>query len=135
MTRSWIIAGLLLGVVGCNRHDAEALSRIGKKLATRAKESAGDVGTKVDVGWLGRKEPTLQDKIQDRLRWENTLTEVAFEVKVNETEVELKAAVKTPSQRLRAVELAETVVGVTRVIDAIVVQEEDNEKKGDKDSP
>jgi osmotically-inducible protein OsmY len=110
--------------LGCNRQDADCLARIGRKVAAHTKNSAGDIGSKLDVSWAGSKrEPTLQEKVQDRLRWENTLTDVTLEVNVNHKEVELKGTVKNAQQRLRAIELAETLAGVDKVVDAISVRE------------
>lgn len=125
--KRWLLAfGLLSSVTACNRHDAEALSRIGRKVAAHAKSSAGEVGGKVDLRFMGSlREPTLQEKIQDRLRFENTLTDVTFEINVKEKEVELKGTVKTATQRQRAIELAETVAGVERVVHDILVREPD----------
>jgi osmotically-inducible protein OsmY len=105
---------------GCNQQDADCLSRIGRKVAAHAKSGAGELGAKVDLRWAGaRKEPTLAEKIQDRLSFDNTLTEIAFEVNVKDKEVELRGTVKTPLQRQRAIELAETVAGVDKVVDSL----------------
>jgi hypothetical protein len=114
---------------GCNRQDVDCLGRIGRKVAAHAKSSAGDVGAKLDFGWAAKKEPTLQEKIQDRLRYENTLTDVAFEVGVKEKEVELKGTVKTALQRQTAINLADTVAGVSKVIDSIKVLETEEAPK------
>lgn len=109
---------------GCNRQDTECLSRIGRKIAAHAKAGSGEIGSKIDLSWAGAKrEPTLQEKVQERLRWENTLSEVAFEVHVKDKEVDLKGTVQSASQRQRAIELAETVVGVEKVHDAILVRD------------
>ena len=113
---------------GCNQQDADCLSRIGRKVAAHARSGAGEVGGKVDFRWA-RTEPTLQDKIQDRLRFENTLTDIVFEVSVKDKEIELKGSVKTPSQRQRTIELAETVAGVDRVIDSLKLQDADEADK------
>jgi hypothetical protein len=126
MKRCFYAIGLMCCIVGCNRNDAEALSRIGKKVATHAKSSAGELGGKVDLRWAGGlREPSLQEKIHDRLRFENTLTDVTLEVAVKEKEVELKGTVKTATQRQRAIELAETVAGVDRVNHDILVRDPD----------
>ena len=125
ITGPFLLVSLLALAAGCNRHDADALSRIGKKVGAHAKTGAGELGAKVDLSWAGSiREPSLQEKVHDRLRFENTLTDVSLEVHVKNKEVELKGIVKTPSQRQRAIELAETVTGVERVNDAIVVKEE-----------
>lgn len=126
MFRYICLIGLALFAAGCNRQDTECLARIGRKIAVHAKNSAGDVGAKLDLSSLGgKREPTLQEKIQDRLRFENTLTEITFEVHVKDKEVELKGEVKNALQRQRAIELTETLAGVERVTDAIKVREDD----------
>lgn len=132
MTYQWIAPLFVISClgVGCNRQDTECLSRIGRKVAAHAKESSGELGTKIDLRWTGiKREPALQEKIQDRLRFENTLNDVALEVVVKDKQVELKGIVKTPSQRQRAVELADTVAGVEKVVDSIVVREAEEAAK------
>jgi osmotically-inducible protein OsmY len=128
--RRYLIAGVgSLAVTlasGCNQQDADCLSRIGRKVTAHARSGAGEVGGKFDLRWA-RTEPTLQEKIQDRLRFDNALTEIAFEVKVKDKEVELKGTVTTPLQRQHAVELAESVAGVDRVIDSLKLRETDEQ--------
>ena len=113
----------MLALVGCNRHDTESLSRMGRKLATHARSHGDDLSAKLDLRWSGKRAPTLHDKIADRLRFENTLTDVTLEVFVKEREVELKGTVKTDLQRQRAGELAETVAGVDKVTNSLQVAE------------
>ena len=120
MQMRYLCGLFILVLVGCNRPDTDALSRIGRKMAAHAKSNADDLGTKLDLRWTGsKKEPSLQEKVQDRLRFENTLTEVSFEVFVTDKEVELKGTVKTDLQRQRAIELAETVAGVDKVTNSL----------------
>lgn len=121
--RNVVVLLIVVLVAGCNRQDTECLSRIGRTLADRAKAGTGEIGAKLDLNWANRREPSLQEKIQDRLRYENTLGDVAFEVRVNGKEVELRGTVKTALQRQRAVELAETVAGVDKVNAEIVVRD------------
>lgn len=119
------IVGSLLAVAslsGCNRQDAECLGRIGRKVSAHAKTSSGELGAKVDLS-LPKKEPSLQEKIQDRLRYDKTLDDVTLEVHAKGKEIELKGTVKRLEQRLRAIELADNVAGVEKVIDAITVRE------------
>jgi osmotically-inducible protein OsmY len=112
--------------VGCNRQDAERLSSIGRKIAAHAKNSAGDLGPKLDAGL--KEEPTLQEKIQDRLRSDKLLAEITIEVSVKDKDVELKGTVKTVQQRQRALDLAE-IVGIDKVTDAIVISDGDDAAK------
>ena len=76
---SFLTLAFVALAAGCNRQDTDCLSRIGKKVAAHANRRVGDAGSKVDFHW-SKKEPTLQDKIQDRLRWENTLTGIPKEI-------------------------------------------------------
>jgi hypothetical protein len=39
-----IFSVVITALAGCNRHDTESLSRIGRKVASHAKQNAGDVG-------------------------------------------------------------------------------------------
>ena len=57
------------------------------------------------------------------------LARSSWQVLVKDKQVELKGTVKTPSQRQRAIELADTVAGVERVIDAITVRETEEAAK------
>lgn len=122
MTYKPVLLLIALAVAGCNQQDADCLSRIGRKLAARAKVASGEFGAKIDLRVAaGGREPSLREIVQDRLRYENTLTDIAFEVSVKDKEVELKGTVKTPLQRQRAIELAETTAGVDKVIDALKI--------------
>ncbi len=124
----WVSAALILTscttLAGCNRQDTECLSRIGRKVTAHAKNSVGDVGGKLDLPRTGRRDLTLQEKIHDRLRFENTLIDVNFEVTVKDKEVELKGTVNQAAQRQRAIELAETLAGVEKVTNSIQIRED-----------
>jgi osmotically-inducible protein OsmY len=128
LSRSLAFAIIVLPLinVGCNRQDAERLSSIGRKVAAHAKAGAGDLGPKLDAGL--KKEPTMQERIQDRLRCDKLLAEFTFEVTVKDKEVELKGAVKTAQQRQRALDLAD-IVGIDKVTDAIVLADGDDAPK------
>lgn len=126
MNHRYLFASLaiLAAQAGCNRNDADCLSRAGQKVVAHARHTYGDLGGKVDVPFLGSKrEPTLQEKIHDRLRFDKALKDVPFEVHVKDKEVELKATLTNPEQRQRAIELAESVVGVEKVNDATQLRE------------
>jgi osmotically-inducible protein OsmY len=117
---------LLMVLTGCNRQDTDALSRMGRKINARARSTADEVSSKLDLPWpTAPKEPSLQEKVHDRLRWDSTLNGSKLEVRVNEKEVELRGTVRSPQQKQRAVELAETVLGVEKVRESIEVSEGD----------
>jgi osmotically-inducible protein OsmY len=115
----------LVLAAGCNGNDTEALSRIGHKITVYARRNTEEVSSKLDLRWkVGAKEPSLQEKIEMRLRWEKCLTECVLEVQVKDKEAELKGCVKSEEQRERAVELTQAVAGVEKVFDKIQVKAE-----------
>lgn len=120
MHRLIAIAALSALLAGCNRNDAERLGRIGSKMSAHARSGSHELGAKLDLP-LPRREPSLQEKVQDRLRYDKQLTDARIEVAVKEKEVELKGTVKDASQKQRAIELAETIAGVEKVSDAMTL--------------
>ena len=86
-----------------------------------ARASTEEISASLDLPWKAAKTPALQETIHNRLRWDTQLVECNLEVQVKEKEVELKGLVKTAQQRQRAIELAETVVGIEKVSDVIRV--------------
>jgi hypothetical protein len=122
MMRIASITFVLLTILsGCNRQDAERLGRVGSKLSTRVKAGSEEFGAKVDLHWP-RKEPSLQEKVHDRLRFDKALADLKLEVVAKEKEIELKGTVNEATQKQRAVELAETVAGVERVLDSLTLR-------------
>jgi hypothetical protein len=124
--RGFRLLGLILlaSITGCNQQDTEALARMGGKVSTHTRSCADEMGAKLDMPWLRtHREPSLQEKVQQRLRWDNTLTDAAFEVIVTDKEVELKGTAKDARQRQRALELAQTTAGVDKVTDSMTVRE------------
>jgi hypothetical protein len=71
-------------------------------------------------GWNGLP---LDARVSSRLRSDKKLTDVSIQVRASGGIVELRGTVADLSQRRRAVELAETTVGVENVLDALVVPE------------
>jgi hypothetical protein len=114
----FFIFALAWGLAGCNRQDADHLSRIGQKLAA----GLGDVKESLAVGWHGVVPAMgLQARVEARLYWDKALADAAIEVKANGNEIELTGTVKDQTQQHRAVELAETTSGVEKVVENLQV--------------
>lgn len=113
---------LLAGAAGCQKNDTETLARIGRKLADRGQDSLGDIRSRIDLKWSPPTiEPSLEEKVRLRLRFEKDLADIPFEVKAKGAEVELKGKVPHPDHKRRALELAETTRGVEKVTDGLEV--------------
>ncbi len=105
--------------VGCNRRDAEAMSRIGKKLAV----IAGDLKENLDSGWQGvYKGARLEARVSARLRWEKSLADTAIQVKAAGNDIELTGTVQTQEQKRRALDLALSTAGVDKVNETLDIR-------------
>jgi len=117
---------LLFLVSGCQKSDTETLTRLGRKLADRGHTALTDLRCRVgiDLDWKpAPSEPSLDERVRLRLRYDRDLAEIPLEIKLHGTEVELLGKVRNPDHKRRAVELAESTRGVEIVTDHIQVDE------------
>lgn len=110
---------------GCNPDDTERMSRVARKLTARAEALTTDQDSGLNKGWQavrnGWQETTLAGRVAARLRWDKTLADCQIQTAAVGNAVELKGTVREPEQRQRAVELAESTLGVDKVTDALQV--------------
>jgi hypothetical protein len=109
---------------GCTSQDAAHLAQIGRQTAAKVGTLAGGPEGRLAVGWQavhsqGGGTAALEARVAARLRWEKTLAEIPLQIQATGRVIELKGTVPTLAQRRRAVELAESTVGVERVVDAL----------------
>lgn len=123
MRRWHFIALLALTSVGCNRHDVDGLGRIGRKVFERTQVAVSPLREKLDhtVKGIGAT-AGIKERVQQRLQYDKALADTRVEVGIVEGEVELRGTLKTDAQKRRAVELAETTMGVDRVADRLQVE-------------
>ncbi|HEY8505829.1 MAG TPA: BON domain-containing protein [Gemmataceae bacterium] len=125
----WAAAGVLLaGSVGCERQDAERLARIGRM----ARERVGAVSPGAPAG-LGEAWAALREvrpgegaaaRVRLRLRSDQWFESADIEVReVEPGKVALRGALPGPEQKRRALDLAQTAVGVTAVVDELTIEE------------
>src|SRR5262245_8255974 len=110
---TWLLLGTLCLAAGCARHDTEALARIGRKLADRAEAWIGEFKEQLDLGGG----TSLEARVTQRLRWDKALADSPIEVKARGGDIELKGILADPALKTRAVELAQSTLGVVNVID------------------
>jgi osmotically-inducible protein OsmY len=109
---------LALASTGCNRQDADCLTRIGQKLAT----GLGEAKDSLEIGWQGVVPAMgVEARVASRLHWDKALAGAAIEVKASGSEIELTGTVKDQTQQHRATELAEATTGVEKVVDNLQV--------------
>jgi hypothetical protein len=128
--KSWRL-GLLLALmtltIGCHGDDTERLARVGRKVAAKAESLAGDSDGKLSRSWeamrQGLQEAPLDARVAARLRWDKDLADVHIQVSATGSTVELRGTVRDLAQRRRAVELAQSTLGVEKVSDELQVPE------------
>ncbi|MFO0965729.1 MAG: BON domain-containing protein [Gemmataceae bacterium] len=111
---------LLTAAAGCQKSDTETLARLGRRLADRGQAALDDVRARLDVKW-SPAEPSLEDRVRLRLRYDGDLGEAPVEIKVDGVQVEVSGKARSAEHKNRIVTLIETTKGVERVIDTIVV--------------
>jgi osmotically-inducible protein OsmY len=118
------LACLALLAVGCDGQDADRLARIGRKAVDKLQVQAGaDPGRGADSlqsirGGLG--EFALDAKVSARLRWDKELEGAPIQVgSVGGGAVRLSGTVPSFEARQRAVQLAGSTSGVSKVIDEL----------------
>ena len=114
----WFVAVLLTGS-GCSKTDPDTLATIGRKLADRSYL----VSDNLEQTWTqlsGRL--VLENRVKTRLHWDRALAEASIEVHATDKAVELKGTLSSQEQVRRAVELAESTVGVDRVVNSLQVE-------------
>src|SRR5262249_53330210 len=123
----WLLMGAAAVVCGCSSQDAEHLAQVSRKTAAKFElltdGASGKLANTLEAlrtGWYG---VPLDARVSSRLHSDKKLADVSIQVRASGGIVELRGTVADLSQRRRAVELAETTLGVDNVIDALVVPE------------
>jgi osmotically-inducible protein OsmY len=129
MTRKGLLAlGLVVFAAGCDSEDADRLARVGRKVNEKFHTLTGGPQEKLSSGWLAMRsnfdDTTLDTRVAVRLRFDKALETAAIHVStVSEGTVELKGKVTDLNQRRRAVEVAQSTVGVNEVRDSLIADE------------
>jgi osmotically-inducible protein OsmY len=121
----WYSLVVAILACGCSSDDVDRLARVGRKAAAHAGALAGTPEDQLTTGWQAVRtswdELALDARVAARIRWDKGLEDVSVQVRGSGGVVELRGTVPSLAQRRRAVELAETTVGVEKVVDEIQV--------------
>jgi BON domain len=117
------LLGMAALACGCNNDDADRLARVGKLTAGKFETLTGISDGKVTKGLQAiRGEWDFAPphaRVSCRLRWEKDLADAEIQVSGSGGTVELRGKVRDLAQRRRAVEVAESTVGVETVTDSL----------------
>jgi osmotically-inducible protein OsmY len=123
--RRWgLIMVVLTVMVGCQR-DADKLQRVATLAAEKVRAAAGGAHEPVASGFQMMKttidELSPEARVTARLRWDKALMGSTVKVKAVGGVVELKGGVANGVLKERAVHLAQTTMGVEKVVDALEI--------------
>lgn len=126
--RQGLVLILALASGGCNR-DADQLARVFHKVAAKFDGVTEGLRDKLNNGWGAVRgsvgEAGLDSRVSLRLRWDADLAGADVQVRLaGPGAVELTGVVADLTQRRRAVELAQTTVGVENVLDQLHIEAE-----------
>jgi osmotically-inducible protein OsmY len=123
--RGPLLAALFLA--SCNSDETEGLARVARLSAAKLEEMTGGAPNKVAASFESMRanwnELALDARVSLRLRWEKDLQKAAIQVQAGDGVVELKGKVADIVQRQRAVQVAQSTVGVVEVIDSLELEE------------
>lgn len=116
--------GLTLASVSCEERELAAMRKVGQRVLDKSEtwlQAAGQrlgVPTAPAAATPAAQSNWLAQRVRHRLQWDRKLAELAIVVQVQGDEVCLSGSVADEELRRRAVELAETTVGVGKVTTA-----------------
>jgi osmotically-inducible protein OsmY len=122
----WVLGSLALTGLGCSKGDTERLAGVGRKITEVLEVTTND---RLDTGWqsfrANMKESGLNARVSTRLRWDKLLADTPIDVDASGGIVTLSGSVSNLDQRRRAVALAESTLGVEKVVDLIEMPKTD----------
>jgi len=118
------VCGVLIGTglffaalsAGCNNSDRDHLAKAAGKAREKVKGVTGDTGQSLTTGWQSM---ALDARVTARIRWDKSLAGEQIRVQANGAVIELHGTVKDLTQHRRAIELAESTVGIEQVVDLL----------------
>lgn len=124
MRRLIVLSGLLLLVAGCNNQDADRLGRVARLVAGKFDYVTGSAQDKLAIGFQAARaswsEASPDVRVAERLRWDKQLAETDIQIdSPSAGVVRLSGAIASMDLRRRAVDLAQSTLGVDRVVDEL----------------
>jgi hypothetical protein len=113
-----IVLAIAVGTTGCERQDAERLTRVGWKVADKLQGLVPDK-TPWGASWSTVPDMSLEARVRARFEADKYLAPLNLEVIATDHGVRLRGRVTDDVLKRRAVELAESTVGVEKVADEL----------------
>jgi hyperosmotically inducible periplasmic protein len=111
---------VIVACSGCNRSDGDRLARVAavvtQKFEDLLPERTPLAGNFSFIGGAG-----IENRVRDRFQSDRYLAPLPIEIYGHDSNVRLRGSVNDAVLKQRAVEIAESTVGVEKVVDEIVV--------------
>ena len=123
---SFFLCAFSIFSCGCQNKDADHLAGLGARLAQKAQGLLPPGGRSLLGSWqtvpLHLGDLAADARVSARLSWDKTLADAEIQVNaVGGSVVELQGKVRNEEQQRRAVELAQTTLGVEKVLDRLEI--------------
>lgn len=124
------VVGIVLAAAGCTDRDAQRIGQVSGKAFDRASAFTEHAGQRIGLSLpsgsspSGRAHPDpveLSLRVSYRLQWDQVLEGSSIKVHADRGVVSLTGAVTDDVQRRRAMDLAQSTLGVERVQDALEI--------------
>jgi osmotically-inducible protein OsmY len=120
MKTSLLLALLALGFLsGCDRQDGNRLARVGRKVADKARVLVPD---RVPFGTSVGPRGLADERVRERFRSDRYLAPQPIDVSAEGNTIRLRGTVPESVLKRRAFEIADSTVGVEKVIDELTVE-------------
>lgn len=116
------VTAIVVVCAGCGQKDKQCLSRIGQKIAQRMETATTHLTKTVGYDLQKRMLPASpRRRVANRLLWDKQLEDETINVGFENGVIRLEGTVTNLAARRRAVDLAQSTVGVEKVVDELTV--------------
>jgi hyperosmotically inducible periplasmic protein len=118
MNRIAVALILLVGACGCNRQDAEKLTRVGWKVTEKVQALVPN-RTPWGSAWGVMPDLGVDGRVRARLQADKHLASFNVEVMAVDRGVRLRGRIGDEAMKQRAIEMAQSTLGVEKVVDEL----------------
>jgi hypothetical protein len=113
-----LIVAIVPLTTGCDSHDGDRLARVGRKVTQKVEAlipQRSPFGNSIGLG----KSPSVEERVRERFKSDRHLAPQAIEITAEGGIIHLKGTVDREVLQRRAVEIAESTIGVDKVVDEL----------------
>jgi hypothetical protein len=115
-----LIVAIVSVTSGCDKQDGDRLARVGRKVTQKVEAlipERSPFGNSIGLG----KNPSVEDRVRERFKSDRHLALQAIEITADGNTIHLKGTVDREVLKRRAVDIAESTIGVDKVVDELAI--------------